>query len=374
MKKRHYKPVNTQRLERWLGAEKIAHLQQSMRGWYGRPIYLIDVPGNVWIDADGQFTGDFKHGFFACALDSLEDYIRRFWHEAGRPQYGQFAVGFASISDALARASQGNSQRRNFNKVGAAGVIGVTNTLWRVGPQPAAGSAGGAAPGGTAHTSADTGALFYSNPASGTLHLVGADVGAGVAQNSLLIYDRLFSVTKTMNSTAAETVTGTPTRYQNSSALASDFSGDNFLFVEVGGTALAATAHNWTGTYTNESGTAGQTLPSLTGNASAIVDRLDHPTQSWFMPLASNDEGIKALTQMTCSAAVATGAINFCIGHPIGFMSFPINNAIIPFDWLTNRDQTPRIFDNACLAGLELLKPTAGSCTYTGRLVFTSAA
>lgn len=369
-----YKPVNTQKIERWLGVEKADGLRRAMQGWYGRPIYLIDVPGNVWIDSDGQFVGDFKHGFFASALDSLEDYIKRFWREAGRPQYGTFSVGFASISDALQRASQGNTQRLNFKKSGPTGVVGVSSTLWRVGPQPAAGGAGASAPGGTIHNSTNLGALTYQDPASGTLHLVGADVSASILQNSLLIYDRLYSVAKTMNSTAAEDVTGVPTRYQSNAPLAQDYAGDNFLFVEVGGTALAATAHNWTGTYTNQSGTDGQVLPSLTGNASAIVGRLDHPVQSWFAPLASGDVGLQKLTQMSCSATVATGEINFVIGHPIGFLSFPVSNSLIPFDWLTNRDQVPRIFDGACLAGLEVIKPSATACTYTGRLYFTSAA
>lgn len=206
------------------------------------------------------------------------------------------------------------------------------------------------------------------------MHLVGADVSASVINNSLLVYDRLFSVAKTMASVATEAVTGVPTRYQSTTATDPDYIGDNFGFIEVGGTALAATAHNWTVcTYTDQAGAA-STLPSVAGNSSAIVDRFDQPLQQWFVPLESGDVGIKAWTQMQCSASVATGAINFCIGHPIGFMSFPVINSMLPFDWLTNRDQAPRIFDNACLAFMEPLKPATGTCTYTGRIVLTNAA
>lgn len=367
--------VDMGRLERWLGQDRIDHLRACMIGWYGRPINITDLPGSVWIDAQGNFRGEFKHGFFASAMDSLEDYFRRAWIVAGRPQYGTFNVGFASISDALLRASSGYSQRRPFSKVGPTGVLAVSSSLWRVGPQPAAGSAGAAAPGGTAHTSANTGALAFANPATGTNHLVGADISASVINNSLLVYDRLFSVAKTMNSTATEAVTGVPTRYQSATATDADYAGDNFLFVEVGGTALAATAHNWTVCqYTDEAGNATQTLPSLTGNSGAIVDRFDHPASQWFAPLASGDVGIKALSQMQCSAAVATGAINFVIGHPLGFMSFPVINSLMPFDWLTNRDQAPRVFDSACIAFIEPLKPATTTTTYTGRLVTTSAA
>lgn len=363
-----------ERVERWLGRDKVAHLQDCMRGWYGSPINLCDVPGSVWITKDGEFVGKFNRGYFASAYDAFGDYLKANWYELSKPQYGLAAAGFASISEALSRASQGYSQRIQFNKAGPTGVVGVTSSLWRVGPQPAAGSAGAAAPGGTAHTDANTGALAYANPAAGTMHLIGADVSTSVINNSLLLYDRLFSVAKTMNSTTTEAVTGVPTRYQSTTATNADYIGDNFGFVEVGGTALAATAHNWTTcTYTDQAN-ASSTLPSLTGNSGAIVDRLDHPTNQWFAPLESGDVGIKAWTQMQCSAAVATGAINFVVGHPLGFMSFPVINSVLPFDWLTNRDQAPRIFDDACLAFLEPLKPATTATTYVGRVVMTNAA
>lgn len=372
------RPADASKVERWFGAEKIAHLQACMANggnrWYGRPICLLDVPGSLWITADGDFVGYVNGGYFGSALDFIEEKLRLLWKEMGRPQYGVCNAGFSSISDALSRASQGYSQRRQINKVGPTGVVGGTSSLWRVGPQPVAGGAGAAAPGGTAHVDSDTGGVRFNNPASGTLHLVGADFSASVINNSLLLYDRLFSVAKTMASTTTQAVTGVPSRYQSTTATDADYIGDNFGFVEVGGTALAATAHNWTVcTYTDQANAA-STLPSLTGNSGAIVDRLDHPLQQWFAPLESGDVGIKAWTQMQCSASVATGVINFCIGHPLGFMSFPVINSLLPFDWLTNRDQAPRIFDDACLAFMEPLKPATTATTYTGRFQMTSAA
>jgi hypothetical protein len=364
------KSTHSQRLERWMGAQRVAEISSLMKGWYGPPIHILDVPGSVRVCADGDFIGPFEHGYFGSALDSLQD----FWRRLGRVRHGTTFAGFASISDALTRASQGYEEAIPFNKVGPTGVVGVTSALWRVGPQPAAGAAGAAAPGGTAHVSSDTGALHFTNPASGTNHLVGADVSASVINNSLLLYDRLFSVAKTMNSTATEAVTGVPTRYQSTTATDPDYIGGNFGFVQVGGTALAATAHNWTTCLYTDQANASSTLPSLTGNSAGIVDRLDHPVQQWFAPLASGDVGIKAWTQMQCSAAVATGLINFCIGHPLGFMSFPVINSVLPFDWLTNRHQAPRVFDNACLSFLEPMKPATGATTYTGQIYLTSAA
>lgn len=373
------KDVNMNHLERWLGAEKIGIMRGNMKGWYGHPAYIYDLPGDVWVDAQGNFRGHLRAGQFMTAVDSLEEGIKRWLKQFGQgmsiPQYAQMNAGFASISDALARASQGYSQERTFNKVGPTGVVGVSSSLWRVGPQPAAGSAGAGAPGGTAHTSANTGALAYANPAAGTNHFVGADISCSVINQTLMVYDRLFSVAKTMNSTAIEAVTGVPTRYQSAVPTDADYAGGNFLFVEVGGTALAATAHNWTTClYTDQDGNTGATLPSLTGNSGAIVDRFDHPTQQWFAPLASGDTGIKALTQMQCSAAVATGAINFVIGHMLGQLSFPVINSFFPWDLLRSKKQAPRIFDNACIAFIEPLKPATTATTYTGNIYTTSAA
>lgn len=371
--------VHAGKLERWLGADKIASLQASMAGWYGPPINLRDVPGSVWVTGDGDFIGDFRRGGFASALDAFRDHLKRFWSRVEREAaFREYALGagFTSISDALARASSGDSQLLNGNiaKSGSTGVANVASSLWRQGTAPAAGVTPSAAPGGNAPTKATTGAMAFNNPASGTLHLTGADMSASVINNSLLLYDRIFHVAKTMNSTAAEAVTGVPTRYQNTVAGTADYIGGNFLFVEVGGTALAATAHNWQSCTYKDQADAASTLPTLTGNSGAIVDRLDHPVNSWFAPLEAGDVGIKALTNMQCSAAVATGAVNFVLGHPIGVMSFPVIASLLPFDWLTNRNQAPRIFDDACLALMELPKPATSATAYSGMIYATRAA
>lgn len=369
--------VHSQRLERWLGTDRVEKLSRDFRDWYGPPVHLIDVPGSVRVTKGGEFIGPFEYGYFGSAADNFRDYIRRVWKELGVHQPALAAAGFASISDALARASGGFQQQLNGNiaKSGPTGVVGVASSLWRVGAQPTAGGAGSAAPAGRAPTKATTGAMAFNNPASGTLHLTGADFSASVINNSLLIYDRIFDVAKTMNSTAAESVTGVPTRYQSSTPSADDYAGGNFLMIEVGGTALAATAHNWSScTYRNQAGTDAQALPTVTGNSGAIVDRLDQPVNTWFCPLASGDSGIMDLANIQCSAAVATGAINFVIGHPLGVMQFPIINSLLPFNWLTNRNLAPRIFADACVALLELPKPATTATTYSGQLYAVGAA
>lgn len=365
-----FRSTHSGRIERWLGKDRVQDLVDATYGtkWYGPPIHILDLPGSVRIGKDGDFIGPFERGVYATALDALEGAFRR---AAKVPKYS-FNTGFTSISDALSRGSGGFSRKLPFNKVGPTGVVAVTSSLHKIGPQPIAGVAAAAAPGGTAYVDSDTGGFTFDNPAAGSYRLTGADVSASVLGNTLLLYDRIFGVAKTMASTGTEAVTGVPTRYQSTVATDEDYIGGNFGFVEVGLTQLAATAHNWTVcTYTDQGGAA-STLPSLTGNSGGITHRLDHPTSQWFAPLESGDSGIKAWTQMQCSASVATGLINFVIGHPLGFMSLPLANSLFPYDWLTNRDLAPRIFADAYLSLLEITKPATTATTYTGVLYMTS--
>ena len=74
-----------------------------------------------------------------------------------------------------------------------------------------------------------------------------------------------------------------------------------------------------------------------------VGSSLDHPVGQWLGSLASGT-GIKAWTQ-TQSSGMATGTINFVIGHPIVYVhAWPI---VCFLDWLTNIDQAPRIFADA---------------------------
>ena len=333
---RRYRSTHEQRLERWLGPAQLDTLRQAMKDWYAGPIPLA-LGGAIQVHAGGDFTGQISG-----------------------------AAGFSSLSDLIAEATTGKLRQYNFLKNGSAGVVGVTNSLWGLGAMPAAGANASNAPGGDAPTDATTGAFLIDNVSTDTRHIVSANVNASVAGNTLLLYDRIFQVNKTMASTATQAVTGVPTRYQSTTATDMDYIGGNFLFVEVGTPALAATAHNWTVCTYLDQANAASTLPSLTGNSGAIVRRLDHPVMQWFAPLEAGDIGVKALTQMQCSASVATGVINFVIGHPIAWMPIPIVNFGVPQDYINTCFSLNRIFDDAALAFLEVSKPTTGATNYTG--------
>jgi hypothetical protein len=369
--------MNRSRLERWAGADNVNRLSESMKGWYGPPIAVSGVPGNVWVHSDGDFSGKLRAGWEMTGYDRFEALCRRMkrqLHKSVLAQQYQLNAGFASLSDLISKVTtSGNRNDFAFHKVGNTGVSGGTESLWRVGDHPAGGSAPAAAPGGTAFTSASTGTFAnFSNQSPSTQHFISGFVSSSQNGQTLLLYDLLFGVAKTMNSTATEAVTGTLTRYTNTTPGNPDYSAGNFLFIQVGGTALAATSHNWTVCqYTNQGGTAGQTLPSITGVSGAIVDRLDHPLQQWYAPLATGDTGVSALTQMQCSALVATGVIWFMIGHPIAWMICPTLNLTCSVDGINTAFNLVRIFDNACLAFLQPVASVSTATTYTG--MFTTA-
>ena len=337
---RWHTSTHAHKLERWLGADVVVGLQESMRRWYAGPIPVIVGHEKLQIHAGGDVTGQISGG------------------------------SFSSLGDLIAEASAGKSRYYAFQKTGPTGVANVSSSLWGVGNIPAAGANASNAPGGDAPTDATTGAFPFTNPTNpDTQHFVRGDVQGSVGQNTLLLYDRIFQVNKTMNSTATEAVTGVPTRYQSTTGGAQDSAEGNFLFVEVGGTVLAATAHNWTVCqYTDQSGNAGATLPSLTGRSAAAVRTFDHAVANndWFAALASGDSGVKVLTQMQCSALVATGVINFVMGHPIAFLPIPLANIMTITDGINTAFNLTRIFDDAALALIEVVRNATTATNYSG--------
>ena len=361
--KEQHRSVHTGKLAEIIGsAAQVDRLVQAMLPWYGPPIPVC-VPGRIMAVKGGDFVGTLPKG-------KMYDLGRRIWDRADRvnrliAEGRHLNAGFTSLSDLIAEASAGKRRTLRYLKVGPTGVANVSSSLLQLGTSPAAAANAAAAPGGVANVDSDVGFHFFVNPAGGdTQHLVNGQGMANVVNNTLLVYDCLFRVNKTMNSTATEAVTGVPTRYQSQVGTDPNYIGGNFLFIQVGLTALAATAHNWTVCLYTDQGGVSSTLPSLTGNASAIIHRLDHPVNQWFAPLANGDDGIKALTQMQCSALVATGVINFVIGHPLAWMVFPVVNTMFFFDRINTIFNLARVFDDAALALLEVNKPATTATTY----------
>jgi hypothetical protein len=370
------KPTHSQHLERFLGKGQTESVSKAMEKWYGPPIALAGVPGEVYVCAGGDFIGRIRAGSDASARDRFQDILTR---ERKRSQAamarGSRQLGaFSNISQIIAAVTGGKGQYPIFSKTGvAANAIGNSNDLWTRAGLPSAGAAAASAPGGTVPTQGSTGALRFANPTNAnTLHFLNASISAS-AVNTLLLYDRIFSVAKTMNSTATEAVTGVPTRYQSSTATNGDYAGGNFCFPANPTTVLAATAHNWNVCqFTDAGGGTGNNFPSIAGVSACVVGGVDLAVGNWFMPLAATTAGVKALTQMQCSAAVATGTIDFVLGHPIAFCPCPIANIVSIIDGLYSAINLQSIYDNACLSMMEITKPATTATNYNGQFTFVS--
>lgn len=365
--------THAQRLERWLGPEVVAKLSADMKDWYGPPIALGNVPGAVFATKGGDFHGRIAAGQMAPLVDYYEQRVKRIVRNASRRQLSSLNAGFSSLSDLISEATTGGKARNfMFQKDGTTGVVGGSNSLWGVGNYPAAGANAAAAPGGEAPTDATTGAHPFSNPTGGdTQHFVNASIAATVKPNTVLLYDRIFQVAKTMNSNASESVTGVPTRYQSSTPGDPDYAGGNFAFPEVGATVLAAGAHNWTVcTYRNQAGVDGSVFPSTAGISAAPIRRIDLVLPQWFMPVAAGDSGVKDLASIQYDTSlIATGVINWVVGHPLAW--FPIVNAneLFKVDGIMTAFNLTRIFDDAALAMLEVTKGDTTATTYTGQFL-----
>ena len=381
------KPTHSQKLENWLGLEQCERVSAQFKDFYW-PVKVNGVPGEVYVLPGGDFGGEIKAGSFSNKHDSAAATLRHLLNKAERKAKHSKALAtladmirigdrrilsvgaFASVDAAVAAFTGGKGQTMLFQKTGvAANAIGNANDLWYRSGNPPGGAAGAAAPGGTAPTSATSGALPFKNLGiANSGHYLNWTLTASVLNNSLLLYDRLWMAAKTMNSTAAENYTGFPTRYQNTTVGAVDYIGGNFAFPANPTTVLAATAHNWNGQFTDDANNAAQTFQQGTGVSACVVGGVDLSVNNWFMGLPAGDTGVKAITQITCSAAVATGTIDFILGHPIAVNACPIANFGYLDDGLYTTINLSPILDNACLTFLELPKPSTTATNYSGLL------
>src|SRR5260221_5954829 len=227
--------THSDRLERYLGSAEVAALSAAMKDFYW-PVAVHGVPGAVFAMPGGDFAGEIRAGQEMSARDRALDIMRRARRErfflSGRSRRQQGA--FASLSALITAATTaGKMQSITYQKANgvATNAVGNSTDLWTVGAWPVAGNAAGAAPGGTVFDKSSTGALPYTNPANAnTGPFVSGFAAASVAPNILMLVDRFFGSAMTVNSAAIEGVTGVPTRYQNTSAVATDYIGGNLCF------------------------------------------------------------------------------------------------------------------------------------------------
>ena len=172
-----------------------------------------------------------------------------------------------------------------------------------------------------------------------------------------------------LNVATVQTLTGTPTlRYTNGAGLRL------FLAATV---ASGATAHNLSVSYTNQSGTAGRTLPvTVAGTVSAITPHLIHSGAAAnnygpFLPLAAGDSGIQNAASVTLSAASGAGTAALVLARPLAQITLSVAGLMTEKDLLNQIPSLPRILDGACLTWLYASgAATAASSTFAGSTEF----
>lgn len=287
----------------------------------------------------------------------------------GRPTAPIAGGAFASFSALIAAASGGKGQHLLFTKAGTAGIAGRSNTLWNVGAVPAAGGVGGTTGTGVAKTRTSTGALTQANPASAnTNHVIGGTFQGSVGTQMLLVYDRLWDMTHTMTVDPRSCdAANPPTRYQTA-ALAPA----NFLSGEVT-TVLPAASPTVTFDYVDQDGN-NVTGPALsTIYSAAAVNTVPFTAPNWFYPLASTDTGLRSLQNsanaVNLSAAMASGVVTWFIGHPLLLIPIPAANVPVLIDGINSALNLSTIYDNACIALMELSKGATTATNWWGDLL-----
>jgi hypothetical protein len=357
------------KLERWLGPEHMAAMEDASRQLFC-PVPVANVPGQVFA-YKGDFIGQIKAGGYASLIDITSRPLRRALYPKKRGV--TLHAGFSGLSDIISEMTAGAKLQSpmGFQRTGVTGVANVANTLWFEGNYPVAGALGGALTSGgsaaiTQCSSATTGAVVQQADATGGDYLYVVDIEASgtVAANTLMLYDRIAHGATAMNSTSAQTITGGLNRYATAGT-----SVGNFCFVEIQ-SALAATAHNHTIEYTDNAGNVNQVSAAFAGINAGIAKRVDHA--GFAIPLLAGDYGLQSLSKYTCSAAVATGANNIVVGHPILLIPLPTANKMESLSAFIDPTIMQRIYDGACLALLEINKPSVTATSYQGFLSVVS--
>lgn len=281
-------------------------------------------------------------------------------------------AGFSSLSDLINEATTGGkAQDLLYSKTGITGVANSSSTLWTAAGNPSAGSAGAALAGGTNCTNATAGAIPQRNATGGdTLHITTVWSMPSVANNTLLLFDRIWHGTAAASTAGAQTVTMTPTRYDTTGSTGT--SKGNFATVEVTAT-LGATAHTWTIQYVDDSGNSAETTAGNVGVSGCIASRLDVAASAmWSANLNTGDMGISDITQFTMGASVTGAGTNIVLGHPLGFIPQPVAQQMVVLDGINSAFNLVQVLDDACLSLFELYKLATTATQYNGWIKLVS--
>lgn len=351
------------RLEKWLGAETVENISRAMRGYHADIALPIgNVPGRVYVNRDGDFVGSIKGGYYADLLGLIQERALRAVRKT------VLHAGFSSVGDLISELTTGGKKQSVvFSKVGGTGVVGVARHLWNVSNIPPAGGVATAAAAGHSPTNATAGALPTTNPAGGdTLHFLGGVLASNVIGRTLLMYDRFYAVNHTMT-VDPQAVSGTPTRYQSTASKKAFITGCVT-------TVFPAATPTYTITYVDQDGNTAEAAAAQTFVTGSAVGNFPCATTvggGWQFPLNSGDTGVRSITDLNLSAAMASGAMDVILGMPIAILPTSLVASVpVVIDGVASPMFIETIADNACLTFMDIARSSTGTTNYDGWLTF----
>ena len=353
-------------IETWLGNEVAEEISNAMRGYHADiAIPVANIPDSrVYVTRDGDFVGSMKGGHYNSLWNLMQDRAARSVRKT------LLNTGFASLSDLISELTTGG-KRQDFmmNKVSGTAIALVAQDLWNKGNVPSAGGVATAAAAGHSPTNATTGAIKFTTPGgSDTLHFLGGVITSDVAARTLLMYDRFYAVNHTMT-VDPQAVSGTPTRYQDTTAAG------NFITVFVT-TVFPAATPTYTITYVDDAGNTAEAAAAQTIVSASAVSRFPFAATvgaGWYIPLNSGDQGVRSITDLNLSAAMASGAADVVLGKPVAFLPTSVGAGIpIVVDGVNSPLFMHPVNGSACLAFFDIMRSSTATTTYQAYLSFCS--
>jgi hypothetical protein len=245
-----------------------------------------------------------------------------------------------TTQDQLVASYPGQTEPYQKSALGGTFAVGNYVSLWTAGGSPGAGAAQGTAA-GAVPTSATAGACVFTNPTSGNSYIAKGFFASGVV-GALILYDRLAHGSALSGTvTTAQTIGSPALTRPDANGTATE------MFIEWY-TATGATPTTATVSYTNQSGTAGQTSGTSTVPANAPAALMSP------IPLAAGDTGVRAIASLTLLASTGTaGNFGYTIIRKLAIIPCTIAQVAQAMDVFMLG--MPQVFNSACISAMFLV-------------------
>ncbi len=287
-------------------------------------------------------------------------------------------MGFTSTDDFINEVTtNGKFWRADWNKItgGSAYTAGRWYDLSLLAGTPIANTYSGTSLAATIPSDTSGFGLYHGgNVSTDTKHITNVAaftaVATGVPGVLMLVDMCLYYPGINMNSSSAQTLT-------NSSTLTRYTDGVGLRAFLVNTVAAGATAHNVSLSYTDQGGTASNSLPvTVACTASGIVGHITHSgvaanNYGPFLPLASGDTGIRSVQSITLSAASGAGTAALVLCRPLATVPITTLGVMGERDLVNMVPSMPKVVDGACLTWLWFAgAATAASTNFYGSVDF----